>query len=234
MFVSKEELIATFEAESAKIQNDIELYKSANKKLFSTSSFQTNSVPLLHIISIVAPDVPIYFLNTGYHFAETLKFRDQLAEHLNLNVISISSAIPKYQQRDNNGRLIYTSNPDRCCHINKIAPLDPILASFDVWINGIRAAQSAVRSGLNKEEAAPMGVRRYHPMLAWTTKMVHDYIRIFNLPRHPLEGKGYLSVGCQPCTHKINPNALLDNRDGRWKGMNKTECGLHTKLVEKK
>ncbi|UZR94009.1 phosphoadenylyl-sulfate reductase [Chondrinema litorale] len=233
MFASKEELIKLFEEKLEMIQADLESYKKADKKLFSTSSFQTNSVPLLHIISVLAPDTPVYFLNTGYHFAETLKFRDELAEKLNLNIVSISSSIPKYQQKDQDGRLMYSSNPDRCCHINKIAPLDPILASFDVWINGVRGAQSSVRASFNKEEQAPMGVTRYHPMLDWNTKMVHDYIRIFELPRHPLEGQGYLSIGCQPCTHKIDPNALLDNRDGRWKGMNKTECGLHTKLVKK-
>ena len=233
MFVPKEELIKLFEEKVASIQSDIESYKNAGKRLFSTSSFQTNSVPLLHIISVIAPETPVYFLNTGYHFAETLKFRDTLAERLNLNIVSISSSTPKYQQKDQDGRLMYSSNPDRCCHINKIAPLDPILASFDVWINGVRGGQSAVRASFKKEEEAPMGVKRYHPMIDWNTKMVHDYIRINDLPRHPLEGQGYLSIGCQPCTHKIDPNALLDNRDGRWKGMNKTECGLHTKLINK-
>ena len=233
MFVSKEELIKQFDKIVSTIQSDVQEYKASNNKLFSTSSFQTNSVPLLHIISLIAPEIPIYFLNTGYHFPETLKFRDTLAKHLNLNIQSIGSAIPKHQQKDANGRLLFTSNPDRCCHINKIAPLDPILASFDVWINGVRGAQSSVRASFKKEEQAPMGVLRYHPMLDWTTKMVHDYIRIFDLPRHPLEGKGYLSIGCQPCTHKIDPNALLDNRNGRWAGMKKTECGLHTQLVNK-
>mgnify|MGYP001037731489 CR=1 FL=1 len=233
MFVPKEELIKQFDKKVSVIQADVEGYKAEGKKIFSTSSFQTNSVPLLHIISLIAPETPIYFLNTGYHFPETLKFRDSLVKSLDLNLQSIGSAIPKNQQKDAQGRLLFTSNPDRCCHINKIAPLDSVLASYDIWINGIRGAQSSVRASFRKEEQAPMGVKRYHPMLDWTTKMVHDYIRIFDLPRHPLEGQGYLSIGCQPCTHKINHNAMLDNRDGRWAGMNKTECGLHTQLVNK-
>ncbi|MBX2841544.1 MAG: phosphoadenylyl-sulfate reductase [Flammeovirgaceae bacterium] len=233
LFVPTSELIENFNKIVEEIKLELTEFQNEGKQIFATSSFQTNSIPLLHIIGQMERKIPVCFLNTGFHFPETLAFRDKLEKEFNLKILNLSSAAPRSQQKDSLGRFFYTSEPDYCCHINKIAPLDPIMASHDIWINGIRKGQSAVRAQMKKIEPAPQNVLRYHPMLEWTTKMVHDYIRVFNLPRHPLEGKGYMSIGCQPCTHKISANDMLDNRTGRWKGMNKTECGLHTKLVSK-
>jgi phosphoadenosine phosphosulfate reductase len=222
-----------FEQLTEDIRQDLDAYKARGLKIFASSSLQTNSMPLLHIISQVAPEIPIYFLNTGYHFPETLEFRQQVKDLLGLNITDLFSAVPKYQQRDANGRLLFTSDPDYCCYLNKIQPLEPILASNDVWISGVRGDQSKVRAQMKREEKAPNGVLRYHPMLGWTSKMVYDYIRLHKLPKHPLEGAGYVSIGCEPCTRKIDVDALLDDRNGRWFGMNKTECGLHTQLIAK-
>lgn len=222
-----------FEQLTEEIREDLEGYKARGLKIFASSSLQTNSLPLLHIISRVAPETPVYFLNTGYHFPETLAFRQQVKELLGLNITDLFSAVPKYQQRDDAGRLLFTSDPDYCCYLNKIQPLEPILASHDVWISGVRGDQSKVRAQLKREEKAPNGVLRYHPMLGWTSKMVYDYIREHKLPKHPLEGEGYVSIGCEPCTRKIDVDALLDDRNGRWFGLNKTECGLHTQLITK-
>ena len=222
-----------FEKLTDEIRQDLDAYKARGLKIFASSSLQTNSMPLLHIISQVAPETPIYFLNTGYHFPETLAFRQQVKDMLNLNITDLFSAVPKYQQRDASGRLLFTSDPDYCCYLNKIQPLEPILASHDVWISGVRGDQSKVRAQMKREEKAPNGVLRYHPMLGWTSKMVYDYIRLHNLPKHPLEGEGYVSIGCEPCTRKIDVDAMLDDRNGRWFGMNKTECGLHTQLITK-
>jgi phosphoadenosine phosphosulfate reductase len=222
-----------FEQLTEDIRQDLDAYKARGLKIFASSSLQTNSMPLLHIISQVAPEIPIYFLNTGYHFPETLEFRQQVKDMLGLNITDLFSAVPKYQQRDANGRLLFTSDPDYCCYLNKIQPLEPILASNDVWISGVRGDQSKVRAQMKREEKAPNGVLRYHPMLGWTSKMVYDYIRLHKLPKHPLEGEGYVSIGCEPCTRKIDVDALLDDRNGRWFGMNKTECGLHTQLISK-
>lgn len=109
--------------------------------------------------------------------------------------------------------------------------MEPILKSKDVWINGIRADQNANRAGMKEEEQTPQGAMRYHPMLSWTSKDIFDYRKEFDLPPHPLEAKGYLSIGCEPCTRRLLPSE--DERSARWFGMNKVECGLHTDLIKK-
>lgn len=212
------------------ISRQIKKYQSGGKKMFATSSFQTHSLPMLHILSRIDNSIPIYFINTGFHFPETVSFRDEISEKFRLNLVDLHSLIPKSQQRDRLGNLFFTSDPDYCCHLNKVQPLDPMLASFDIWINGIRADQNANRKNMQIEHKTPQGAMRYHPMLNWTNKMIFEYIRKYELPKHPLEKKGYLSIGCEPCTKKFD---LENSRDGRWFGLNKTECGLHTELAEK-
>ncbi len=210
-------------------------YRQRGSRMFSTSSFQTNSVVLLHIISTLAPEVPVYFLNTGFCFAETLEFRDSLAARLGLTVRQVSSPVPRLQQRDERGRLLFASDPDFCCHLNKVAPLEPVLHAHDVWINGVRASQSETRAAMKVEQHARHGTLRFHPVLKWTSKMVWEYRELHDLPAHPLEAQGYFSIGCQPCTRRpLGEDACeaLDDRSGRWSGLKKTECGLHTDLAE--
>lgn len=215
----------------SEIRQQIKLYQKEGKRIFATSSFQSHSIPLLHIISEIDHRIPIYYLNTGYLFPETLAFKDELAERLNLNMIGLESAVPKSQQKDENGQLLFTSDPDYCCYLNKTQPLEPILASFDVWINGIRADQNANRADMKVEEKTPQGALRYHPILDWTSKDIYEYRKAHNLPPHPLEKEGYLSIGCEPCTRKMLNGD--DERTSRWFGMNKVECGLHTDLIQK-
>ena len=215
------------------IKEQIEKYKAKNLKIFASSSFQTQSVVLLHILSEIDNSIPIYFLNTGYHFPDTLAYRDLLAELLKLNVINLVSDIPKIQQKNEKGNLLFTSDPDYCCYLNKVQPLEPVLKEKDVWISGVRADQSATRQKMNREGKAQYDVFRYHPMLGWTSKMIYDYIREKNLPKHPLEEKGYMSIGCQPCTIKMEIDPNDNSRSGRWFGMQKTECGIHTDLIVK-
>ena len=213
------------------IKEQLESYKARGLKLFNTSSFQTHSVVLLHIISRVDKTIPIFFINTGYHFPETIAYRDRITELLGLNVKDVFSSTPKSQQKDANGRLLFTSDPDYCCYLNKTQPLEPILAEYDVWINGVRADQSSVRKEFKIEEKAPFNSIRFHPMLDWTPKMIHYYLEEYKIPRHPLEEKGYFSIGCEPCTRAFD--ADLDERGGRWFGLKKSECGLNTDLVTK-
>lgn len=216
------------------IKEQIEKYKAKNLKIFASSSFQTQSVVLLHLLSKIDNSIPIYFLNTGYHFPETLAYKNLLAELLNLNVIDLVSSIPKIQQKNEKGNLLFTSDPDYCCYLNKVQPLEPVMKEKDVWISGVRADQSATRQKMNKEDRALHGVIRFHPMLGWTSKMIYDYIRENDLPKHPLEEKGYVSIGCQPCTIKMETGTNDNGRSGRWFGMQKTECGIHTDLIVKK
>jgi phosphoadenosine phosphosulfate reductase len=208
----------------------IENYKKEGLKLFITSSFQTHSIPLLHIISKIDKTIPVMFINTGYLFPETLIFRDQIVKEFDLNLINVTSSISRIHQKDCNGNFLFTSDPDHCCFINKTQPMEPILAEHDIWINGIRADQNANRRNMKIEQNGAFNCKRFHPILDWNNKMVYDYIKDHNLLRHPLDDKGYLSIGCEPCTRKFDLN---DERSARWFGMNKTECGLHTDLAGK-
>jgi phosphoadenosine phosphosulfate reductase len=212
------------------IKQQVEGYVKEGKKIFVTSSFQTHSIVLLHIISRINSKIPVYFINTGFLFAETIKYKDLLAKEFGLEIIDAKSSVPKSQQKDRYGNLLFASDPDYCCFLNKIQPLDPILAEFDVWINGVRADQTEVRKAMNVEEESKFGTIRFHPMLDWTKQEIYAYIREYSLPKHPLDEQGYMSIGCEPCTRKM---ILGDERSARWYGMNKTECGLNTDLVKK-
>lgn len=213
------------------IKNKIEEYRSEEKKLFTSSSFQSHSIVLLHILSRIDKSIPIYFINTGYHFPDTIKFRDQVTDQFGLNLIDLKPTTPRNLQKDTQGKLLYASDPDFCCHLNKVVPMDSILMEYDVWINGVRADQSATRKAMQVEQPAPHGSLRFHPMLDWTNKMIYDYRKEYDLPDHPLESEGYLSIGCEPCTRKFDLE--MQEREARWFGMNKTECGLHTQLISK-
>ncbi|RAW01463.1 phosphoadenylyl-sulfate reductase [Pseudochryseolinea flava] len=213
------------------IEAKLKAYKDEGKSLFTTSSFQSHSLVLVHILSRIDRTIPVYFINTGYHFPETMKFRDEITERFGLNTIDVKSDVPKFMQRDYDGRLLFTSDPDHCCHLNKTQPMDAILLSHDVWINGVRADQSAVRAAMKIEQPAKHGCLRFHPMLDWNPKMIWQYQKEHQLPKHPLEEKGYLSIGCEPCTRKLDPE--MQEREARWFGLNKVECGLNTDLVNK-
>ncbi|MFN8438753.1 MAG: phosphoadenylyl-sulfate reductase [Cytophagales bacterium] len=214
------------------IKNKLESYKAEGKTMFTTSSFQSHSIVLLHILSQIDKSIPVYFINTGFHFPETLKYRDQITDLFGLNTIDVHPETPKAMQKDADGKFLFTSNPDYCCYLNKVMPLEPILAEYDIWINGVRADQSSVRKAFSVEQNGKYGVVRFHPMLDWDKRMIATYLREHQIPSHPLEEKGYFSIGCEPCTRKFDFEWSM--REGRWFGMNKTECGLNTELVSSK
>lgn len=211
------------------IKNQIVKYKLSEKKIFVTSSFQTQSIPILHILSSITKDINVLFIHTGFHFPETISFRDEIVKLLGLNLIDVQSLVPKIQQRDINGQFYFVSDPDHCCFLNKTQPLEPFLMQYDVWISGVRADQSAARKKMKAEQSGPFDIIRFHPMLDWNAKQIYDYRQLHQLPEHPLDKKGYQSIGCVPCTRKFD---LSNERSARWFGMNKTECGLHTDLIE--
>ena len=212
------------------IKNQFEIYQEQGLRLFASSSFQTHSLPMLHLISRYAPETPVLFINTGFHFPETLIFRDRIANAFGLHVVDVKSDVPKNLQRDIDGQFYFTSEPDYCCFLNKTQPLTQAMGEYDVWINGIRKDQNANRRSMQFEARTPEGKLRYHPMLDWNSKLIFQYRKKHQLPEHPLEKQGYFSVGCEPCTRKYDAD---NNRDGRWFGSKKTECGLHTDLVQK-
>ena len=213
------------------IKDKITLYKQEGKALFTSSSFQSHSLVMLHILSRIDNSIPVYFINTGYHFPETMKFRDHITQLFGLNTRDLKSEVPKHMQRDSEGRLLFTSDPDHCCYLNKTQPMDSVLQSHDIWINGVRADQSAVRAAMKVEQPAPYNTIRFHPMLDWNARMIWEYQKAYKLPTHPLEEKGYVSIGCEPCTRRLDPG--MQEREARWYGLKKVECGLHTELVTK-
>lgn len=218
----------SIQAEISFFKHKLLEYEERGLKVFASSSFQGHSIPMLEIISSIAPETPIFFLDTGFHFPETLSFRNQVTDRFHLNTIDLTSPIPKSGQMGNGNRLMFATDPDTCCFMNKTLPMEPVLKEYDVWISGLRADQNSHRKNLAYEASTPQGAMRFHPMLNWTQEMIDEYIDIKRLPKHPLEEKGYRSIGCLPCTQVTH-----DSRDGRWAGMKKTECGLHTELIEK-
>ena len=218
-------------SEVERIHQRLLSYQLAGKRLFASSSFQTHSIPLLHIIAAFDRSIPIYFLDTGFHFPETRLFRDQVSNLLGLHLKILTSPVPKAAQKDGKGNFLFTSDPDRCCYLNKVLPLEPVLKSNDVWISGVRKDQTQYREGLASEEPGAHDTLRYHPILDWDARMIWSYREQHQLPEHPLEQAGYLSIGCIPCTRKFIESS--GDRAGRWAGMTKEECGIHTEFVAK-
>lgn len=206
-------------------------YQRDGKKLYVTSSFQSHSIVLLHIVSRIDNQIPIIFINTRYHFPETIMFRDEITKRFGLNTVNLNPEVSRIEQKSQDGRLLFASDPDYCCYLNKTQPMEKWLIANDVWINGVRADQSAARNAMKVEQKAPHNTIRFHPMLDWNSKMIYDYRKKYNLPEHPLDSQGYMSIGCEPCTRKFDPEML--EREARWYGLNKSECGLHTDLIEK-
>ncbi|MGB0196539.1 MAG: phosphoadenylyl-sulfate reductase [Flavobacteriales bacterium] len=210
------------------IRSDVERFKLEARAVYLTSSFQTQSVPLLHMVSQLAKDaVQVVVIDTGFLFPETYLFAHALTEQLGIHLLKVRSERTFAEQMTQHGNFLFASDIDVCCHLNKVEPMRALLNPGDVWISGIRADQSKVRAEKARLETDSAGVLRYHPFLEWTAKDVYRYIQTHNLPRHPLENDGYKSIGCVPCTRKWN--ALdFEERGGRWEGSAKTECGLHT------
>lgn len=197
-----------------------------------SSSFQTQSMPLLHMATRIRRDLLIFFLDTGYHFWETLIFRERLASAWKLNVLDLyrdSRWDAFVRQRV---RSLPVEDPDLCCYLHKVQPMQKALKDLKAWISGIRRGQTASRAKAKILELQGDGLLKVNPLLNWTKTDIINYIREHNLPPHPLLGKGYRSIGCAPCT--IAVGLRDDERAGRWTGQNKTECGLHTKMFSRK
>lgn len=194
-----------------------------------SSSFQTQSLPLLHIVSQVAPEIDIIFLDTGYHFPETLSFRDTIVEAFGLTLRVMRADMSRQTFVERHGDDLHRRDPDLCCYINKVEPMQRAMEGLDAWISGIRRDQSPARANTEILEETSEGVIRIHPMATWTRKDVWNYINEHNLPEHPLLSQGYLSIGCAPCTRPVSSEEE-DERAGRWSNEAKTECGLHTAL----
>lgn len=204
-------------------------WETFGSKAAASSSFQPQGLPLLHLIARVCPEMPIIFLDTGFHFPETLTFRDEMTEHLKLNLVVVRPIIEQSELVARYGQGLYRRDPDLCCYINKVEPMQRAVADLQAWVSGVRRDQTAHRQQLSILEPQATGLLKVHPILNWTKKEVWQYTDAYNLPSHPLFTQGYLSIGCAPCTRPVFSGE--DEREGRWAGMNKTECGLHLDLT---
>ncbi len=217
------------------IQKKISDYISDGRKVFASSSFQTSSMVLLHILSRRDDKVPVYFLNTGYHFPETIAYKNRVVSLMGLDVIDVFPYVSKCHQVNAKGQLLYSSDPDECCFYNKVEPLENILAQHDIWISGVRKQQTYERKQMQEEEEGKKGVVLYRPLLEWTDEMVKTYIKKYDLPEHPLAPvSSNISIGCEPCTHLVSGDSSLFSRVGRWTGLKKKECGIHTRFGGKR
>jgi phosphoadenosine phosphosulfate reductase len=192
-----------------------------------TCSFQAEDVLLTKLAIDLDPNIPILFLETGYHFAETYAYRDRIAREWNLNLTNLIPEKTVAEQEADHG-LLYQSAPDQCCKLRKVEPLFKAVAEYRVWLTGLRREQARSRTALEEEAlfALPGGkqVLKLAPLAAWSTRDVWYACEQLSIPLLPLYERGYSSIGCEPCTSlPLDPN---DPRSGRWAGR-KVECGIH-------
>ncbi|MEX0644486.1 MAG: phosphoadenylyl-sulfate reductase [Parvularculaceae bacterium] len=188
------------------------------------SSFGAESAALLHLVAQVSPSTPVLFLNTGKHFAQTLNYRKKLVQELGLSdVRDIRPDTEELAAGDPKGAL-WQTNPDQCCTLRKVLPLERALAGFDAWITGRKQFHGGLRAALPVFEASSPFIK-VNPIVRWSAADVTAYAERCRLPPHPLVAQGFPSIGCWPCTHPAGPGE--DSRAGRWRGSAKTECGIH-------
>ena len=188
------------------------------------SSFGAESAVLLHLAAGIDRALPVLFLETGKHFAETLAYRDRLIEQLGLtNVVNVRPAASPLAKEDPEGYL-HLADPDRCCDLRKVQPLAKALGPYAAWISGRKRYQAQTRETLPAIEADATHVK-INPIAHWGPSEIARYMAAHDLPAHPLVAKGYLSIGCAPCTVPVR--AGEDARAGRWRGQGKIECGIH-------
>lgn len=196
-----------------------EIYKDFEaEEIMLTSSFAATSAFLLKIFSEVNKNQPVFFIDTGFHFEETLLYKEQLEKAYGLNVRSIKALAEEHEATVK--AKTWLQNPDQCCYVNKVKPLDLIKEKFSLWVSGLMEWQSDHRASLNIFETRG-GILKFYPLLDLTREDRDAYIGEHQLPFHPLKAKGYQSIGCTHCT------IPGEDREGRWNNNPKTECGLH-------
>jgi phosphoadenosine phosphosulfate reductase len=226
--MSTTEAAVQYEGLTAEALVDQIVREAAGAPICLTSSFQTEDMVALHMLRKRLPEVPVIFLETGYHFKEVIAYRDRIAAEWNLNLIN---ALPQttLEQHEKQFGLLYIVQPTQCCQIRKVEPLMRSLEPFDWWFTGLRREQSPTRANLRKVEdhKTPTGkmMKKVSVLADWTMDQVNEYAVAHGIPRLELYDRGYTSIGCEPCT--AIPEAGADPRSGRWGGK-KLECGIHT------
>jgi len=194
-------------------------------RILLTCSWQHQSSILIDMLHQLGARIRIVELDTGLLFPETYETRDRLIERYGLEIERIDPLQTVAEQEATEGPELWRRDPDRCCALRKVQPLERALAGMDAWITGIRRAQSVTRAGARMLELDPRGVVKVQPLAAWSDEDVKGYLFAHDVPYNPLHDRGYPSIGCTPCTRAIRPGE--DSRAGRWADAEKTECGLH-------
>ena len=195
------------------------------EKLALVSSFGTESAALLKVMADVDPAIPVIFLDTGWLFEETLAYRDTLIATLGLRDVRSIKPLEETLSREDPDRELWFSDPDACCRIRKVEPLQRALAPFSAWINGRKRFQGGLRAEMAvvEDDGAKL---KFNPFANVEREEIEAIYKLAKLPPHPLLASGYQSVGCMPCSSRTAPGE--DARAGRWRGRAKTECGIHT------
>ncbi len=204
------------------------LQASGLERVAIASAFQREGTAIIHMATRIRPDVPILFLETGFHFAETLAFKQQLAERWGLNVVELTGSHTVDSQEAAFGPRLYERDPDACCRINKVEPFQRALEGFDAWVTGMRRDSAWTRANsplVTCYEITPgHPIVRVNPIAAWTQRDVWAYLKEHDVPHNPLYDLGFASIGCAPCTRAVFSGE--DERAGRWSGTGKIECGI--------
>ena len=196
------------------------------ERLCLTCSWQKQSSVLVHMVAELGLDIPIVELDTHLFFRESYETRDRLVERYGLRLLPPPELITVAEQHRQEGPNLWETDPDRCCHIRKVEPLERALAPYDAWVTGIRREQALTRADAQKVEwSERYGVWKIQPVVDWDAKRVQAYIHVNEIPYNPLHDQGYPSIGCIPCTRAVA--AGDDERSGRWAGSSKLECGIH-------
>lgn len=201
-------------------------------RLALVTSFQPTGIVTAHMLSEIAPRTPVLTIDTGLLFPETYQLMDALEARLNINLRRVRPRCSVEQQAAVRGPALWQRDPDTCCRLRKVEPLNAALTGFDAWIAGLRRDQSSGRAHVPvmKEDSQRPGMLKLAPLATWTEDMVWSYIHAYDLPYNELHDRGYPSIGCWPCTQPVQPGD--DKRAGRWSGHAKTECGINIDLPE--
>jgi phosphoadenosine phosphosulfate reductase len=225
------QLNATFEAAPPQDIIRWALEDSGLGRIAVASAFQAEGTAIIHMAVGIRQDVPILFLETGFHFAETLAFKERLTEMLGLNVIDVIGEETVESQANTFGPRLYERDPKLCCELNKVIPLNRAFADLDSWITGMRRDSAWTRKNTPilsfTELDSGQKLLKVNPIANWTRRDAWAYLKDHDIPHHPLYDLGYASIGCAPCTRVVFPDE--DERAGRWSGLLKTECGIHVR-----
>lgn len=205
--------------------------ESGLREIALASAFQAEGTCVMHMATQIRPDVPVLFLETGFHFEETLSFKRRLTEFLDLNVVELTGAYTPTTQREAFGPRLYERDPERCCDINKVQPMLAALRGREAWITAFRRDSSPTRATapiVDRYELEPSSwIVKVNPVATWTRRDTWSYLKEHGLPHNPLYDLGYASIGCAPCTRLSLPGE--HEREGRWAGLSKWECGIQVR-----